>query len=53
MTPQTVRLIVTAQKTSARYVRFHAENFGPLPTWVIAGSVPAWLFADEFLVNQE
>jgi hypothetical protein len=53
MTPQTIRLTVTAQKTSARYVRLHADNFGPLPTWVIAGSVPAWLFADEFLVNPE
>ncbi len=51
MTPQTVRLTVTVQKTVTRFVRLQAENFGPLPSWVIAGSVPAWLFAGEFLVN--
>ena len=52
MTPQTVRLTVTAQKTSARYVRFPPRT-RPLAHLVIAGSVPAWLFADEFLVNPE
>ena len=34
-----------------RYVRVRAAHLGPLPNWVVAGSVPAWLFVDEILVN--
>ena len=34
-----------------RYVRVRAAHLGPLPEWVVRGSVPAWLFASEIIVN--
>jgi hexosaminidase len=49
--PQTQTLTADGLDATARYVRVRAVHLGPLPAWVTAGSVPAWLFLDEILVN--
>ena len=44
-------LVVDGLDTEGRYVRVRAAHLGPLPEWVVRGSVPAWLFASEIVVN--
>ena len=39
-------------KTTGRYVRVHAENFGVLPPGHRSAGRAAWLFVDEILVNR-
>ena len=49
--PQTRRLTAAGLSATGRYLRVRAVHLGPLPAWVTANSLPAWLFLDEILVN--
>jgi len=49
--PETRRIAAEGLDTEARYVRVRATNPGPLPAWVVRGSVPSWVFVDEILAN--
>jgi hypothetical protein len=48
---RTQTLTADGLDTQGQYVRVRASQLGPLPTWVVARPVPAWLFVDEILVN--
>lgn len=42
---------VTAEPTTARYVRITASNYGKLPKWHVSAGQQAWLFVDEITVR--
>jgi len=42
---------VDASKISARYIKIHAKNRGLCPEWHKGDGDPAWLFADEIIIN--
>jgi len=48
---QTQTLASDGLDAEGRYMRVRAAHLGPLPEWVVRGSVPAWLFASEIVVN--
>ena len=50
---QTQTLAADGLDVEGRYVRVRAAHLGPLPEWVVRGSVPAWLFVDEVVVNPD
>jgi hexosaminidase len=41
----------TLDGSSARFVRVRAKNYGKLPAWHPGAGNPAWLFADELIVE--
>jgi hypothetical protein len=47
----TQTLTAVGLDAQGRYVRVRAAHLGPLPEWVVRGSVPAWLFTSEIIVN--
>jgi len=49
--PQIKTIAAEGLDAEAQYIRVRAANPGPLPEWVVRGSVPSWLFVDEILVN--
>jgi hypothetical protein len=49
--PRIRTLTADGLNVNGRYVRVRAAKLGPLPAWVAAAVLPAWLFVDEVLVN--
>ena len=43
--------VVTAPSTTARYVRIHAVNYGPLPQWHVSAGQQSWVFVDEVTIQ--
>ena len=35
----------------AKFVRVHAENFGPLPNWHVSAGQQSWIFVDEIIIK--
>ncbi len=49
--PESIINIETLLNQKVKYIRIYAKNYGVLPEWHISKGSPAWLFADEIVLE--
>ena len=47
----TIEAFTATCACTARYLRFHAKNYGPMPQWHISPGEQAWLFCSEVIAK--